>query len=137
MYFNKKLKIKKMDNNKPEIELFPNPKVGRKFVIEHINTEFTSVCPITGLPDFGTVTIKYIPDKFCMELKSLKYYYLSFRNQGIFYEELTNKFLDDFVFACSPIEMEVITEWKTRGGMTSRISAKYVKEDLYAKTTET
>ncbi len=119
-----------MDNNKPEIELFPNPKGGRKFVIEHINTEFTSVCPITGLPDFGTVTIKYIPDKFCMELKSLKYYYLSFRNQGIFYEELTNKFLDDFVFACSPIEMEVITEWKTRGGMTSRISAKYVKEDL-------
>ena len=115
-------------NNKLEIELFPNPKPDRKFIIEHINTEFTSVCPITGLPDFGTVTIKYIPDKFCMELKSMKYYYLSFRNKGIFYEELTNIFLDDFVSACSPLEMEVITEWKARGGMTSRITAKYIKE---------
>lgn len=117
-----------MENNKPEIELFPNPKPNRKFLIEHINTEFTSVCPITGLPDFGTITLKYIPDKLCMELKSMKYYYLSFRNQGIFYEELTNKILDDFVAVCSPVEMEVITEWKTRGGMTSRISAKYVKD---------
>ena len=116
-----------MNNNKPKIELFPNPKPGRKFVIEHINVEFTSVCPITGLPDFGIVKVKYIPDRLCMELKSMKYYYLSFRNQGIFYEELTNKFLDDFVTACSPLAMEVTTEWKTRGGMASRITAKYIK----------
>ena len=116
-----------MQDNKPKIELFPNPKPGREFVIEHINAEFTSVCPITGLPDFGIVTTKYIPDEFCMELKSMKYYFLSFRNQGIFYEELTNKFLDDFVAACSPLEMEVITEWNIRGGMTSRITAKYIK----------
>jgi len=81
------------------------------------------------LPDFGTVTIRYIPDQHCMELKSMKYYYLSFRNQGIFYEELTNKFLDDFVAVSSPIEMEVITEWKTRGGMTSLITAKYIKDE--------
>jgi len=111
-----------------EIELFPNPAPGRKFVIEHINTEFTSVCPITGLPDFGTVTVKYIPDKMCMELKSMKYYFLEFRNQGIFYEALTNKFLDDFVRVCEPLEMEIITEWRTRGGMNSIIRAKYIKE---------
>jgi len=108
-----------------QIELFPNPALGRKYTIEHINTEFTSVCPLTGLPDFGTVTVRYIPDELCMELKSLKYYFLDFRNQGIFYEELTNRFLDDFVSACSPLEMEVITEWKTRGGMNSIIKAKY------------
>ena len=118
-----------MENDINKIELFPNPKLGRIFVIEHINNEFTSVCPITGLPDFGTVTVRYIPDQHCMELKSMKYYYLSFRNQGIFYEELTNKFLDDFVAACSPIEMEVITEWKSRGGMTSRVTAKYIKDE--------
>jgi 7-cyano-7-deazaguanine reductase len=118
-----------MNNSRPAIELFPNPKPGRRFIIEHINTEFTSVCPITGLPDFGTVSVRYIPDQVCMELKSMKYYFLSFRNQGIFYEELTNKFLDDFIVACSPLEMEIITEWKTRGGMNSRITAKYVKEN--------
>jgi 7-cyano-7-deazaguanine reductase len=110
-----------------EIELFPNPSPGRKFIIEHVNTEFTSVCPITGLPDFGTVTVRYIPNEMCMELKSMKYYFLEFRNQGIFYEELTNRFLDDFVKACSPLEMEIITEWKTRGGMNSTIRAKYEK----------
>ena len=93
-----------------KIELFPNPKIGKKYIIEHINNEFTSLCPITGLPDFGTITIRYIPDKECMELKSLKQYFLEFRNKGIFYEEVTNQFLDDFVAACSPIEMEVISE---------------------------
>lgn len=112
-----------------KIELFPNPAPGRRFVIEHVNEEFTSVCPITGLPDFGTVTVRYIPDKLCMELKSMKYYFLEFRNQGIFYEELTNKFLDDFVGICAPLEMEVITEWSTRGGMHSTITAKYVKSE--------
>jgi 7-cyano-7-deazaguanine reductase len=112
-----------------QIELFPNPAIGRRYTIEHINHEFTSVCPITGLPDFGTVTVRYIPNEMCMELKSMKYYFLEFRNQGIFYEELTNRFLDDFVNACHPLEMEVITEWKTRGGMTSTIKASYKKAE--------
>ena len=120
-----------------KIELFPNPKPGRRFIIEHINNEFTSVCPITGLPDFGTITVRYIPDKDCMELKSMKYYYLDYRNRGIFYEELTNTILDDFVDACSPLEMEVITEWKTRGGMNSKITAKYIKENDVNNQTET
>ncbi len=113
-----------MSNN---IETFPNPAPNRKYNIEHINSEFTSVCPITGLPDFGTIIIRYIPDRICMELKSLKYYFLSFRNKGIFYEELTNKILDDLVAACDPIEIEIISKWGTRGGMNSVITAKHTK----------
>lgn len=113
--------------NMYEFQTFPNPKPGRYYEITHINNEFTSVCPITGLPDFGTITLRYIPDKICLELKSLKYYFLEFRNQGIFYEELTNKILDDLLAACSPLEMEIITEWGTRGGMNSIIRASYKK----------
>ncbi len=108
-----------------QIETFPNPKPGRRYVITHINPEFTSVCPRTGLPDFGTVTVRYVPDKLCLELKSLKYYFLQYRNMGIFYEDVTNRILDDLVAACDPLEMEVITEWNTRGGMRSVIHARY------------
>ncbi|MCS7177115.1 MAG: preQ(1) synthase [Candidatus Kapabacteria bacterium] len=107
------------------IETFPNPKPGRRYVITHINPEFTSVCPRTGLPDFGTVTVRYVPDQLCLELKSLKYYFLQYRNQGIYYEDVTNRILDDLVAACDPLEMEVITEWNTRGGMRSVIQARY------------
>lgn len=110
------------------LEVFPNPKPGRKYVITHRNPEFTSVCPITGLPDFGCITVRYIPDEICIELKSLKYYFLEYRNQGIFYEDLTNKILDDLVEVCSPLEMEITSDWSARGGMNSTISAKYVKE---------
>ena len=74
-----------------EIETFENPKQDRDYTITHVNPEFTSVCPITGLPDFGSITVKYIPDKTCIELKSLKYYFLEFRNKGIFYEAVTYK----------------------------------------------
>ncbi len=110
-----------------KLETFPNPKPGRKYSITHVNPEFTSVCPITGQPDFGTLTVKYIPDKLCLELKSLKYYFIEFRNKGIFYEEVTNLIIDDLVAACEPLEMEIITEWSTRGGMHSIINAKYEK----------
>lgn len=110
-----------------EIEVFPNPAPGRRYEITHYNNEFTSVCPKTGLPDFGTVIIKYVPDELCLELKALKYYFLEFRNKGIFYEAVTNVILDDLVKACSPSEMEITTEWKTRGGMTSIIKAFYKK----------
>jgi 7-cyano-7-deazaguanine reductase len=113
-----------------EIATFPNPRPGRRYIITHVNGEFTSVCPITGLPDFGTITIKYIPDEICLELKSLKYYFLEFRNQGIFYEEITNKILDELVASCKPIEMGITTEWTTRGGMNSVIEAYYTKPDI-------
>lgn len=109
------------------IETFPNPKPDRKYVITHVNPEFTSVCPKTGLPDFGIITVKYIPDKVCLELKALKYYFLSYRAQGIFYEAVTNQILDDLVAACEPLEMEITSEWTTRGGMNSVIVVEYHK----------
>ncbi|MBQ6269566.1 MAG: NADPH-dependent 7-cyano-7-deazaguanine reductase QueF [Bacteroidetes bacterium] len=111
-----------------ELETFPNPSPNRRYIVEHINSEFTSVCPITGLPDFGTITVRYIPNEICIELKSLKYYFLEYRNQGIFYEDVTNKILDDLVAACDPLEMEIISEWSTRGGMNSIITVKYSKD---------
>ncbi|MGI6369938.1 MAG: NADPH-dependent 7-cyano-7-deazaguanine reductase QueF [Ignavibacteria bacterium] len=116
-----------MDTNK-NIETFPNPSPNRRYIIEHINSEFTSVCPITGLPDFGVITVRYIPNEVCIELKSLKYYFLEFRNKGIFYEELTNKILDDLVAISDPLEMEIVSQWSTRGGMNSVIKAKHIKQ---------
>ncbi|PKL85241.1 MAG: NADPH-dependent 7-cyano-7-deazaguanine reductase QueF [Ignavibacteriae bacterium HGW-Ignavibacteriae-1] len=107
------------------IETFENPNPNRNYEITHVNPEFTSVCPKTGLPDFGTVTIKYIPDAICLELKSLKYYFLEFRSKGIFYEAVTNLILDELVAACNPKEMEIVTEWKARGGMISTIKANF------------
>lgn len=85
------------------------------------------MCPKTGLPDFGTITVEYFPDELCLELKSLKYYYLEFRNQGIFYEAVTNRILDELVAACSPKWMKVTSEWTTRGGIHSVIEVEYTK----------
>ncbi len=111
-----------------QIEVFDNPAPERDYEIIHKNPEFTSVCPKTGLPDFGTVIVKYVPDKVCIELKALKYYFMDFRQKGIFYEAVTNKILDDLVAACKPKSMEITTEWKVRGGISSVITAKYTKE---------
>lgn len=106
-----------------EIEVFENQFPNRDYRITHINEEFTSVCPKTGLPDFGTITINYIADKLCLELKALKYYFLDFRNKGIFYEAVTNQILEDLVEACQPRYMEVIGEFTTRGGLHSTVKA--------------
>jgi len=111
-----------------QIETFENPNKNRRYTITHINPEFTSVCPKTGLPDFGTITVRYIPGETCIELKSLKYYYLDFRQKGIFYEAVTNKILDDLVAACDPVEMTVRTEWSARGGIHSVVEATHTKE---------
>ena len=111
------------------LEVFGNPCPGRRYTIEHVNPEFTSVCPKTGLPDFGTVTVTYIPGEKCLELKALKYYYLEFRNQGIFYESVINRILDDLVSACNPVEMEVRGEFSTRGGMHTVVTARYEQPD--------
>ncbi len=107
------------------IETFPNPSRGRDYEIEIVSPEFTSVCPKTGQPDFGTVTIRYVADASCIELKSLKLYLHAYRQKGIFYEAVTNQILDDVVAACRPRRMEVATDWRPRGGMTSRITARY------------
>jgi 7-cyano-7-deazaguanine reductase len=109
----------------PTIEIFENKNQQRDYYITHVNREFTSVCPKTGLPDFGVITVHYIPDKHCLELKALKYYFLDFRNKGIFYETVVNQILDDLVAACQPRYMEIIGEFSTRGGMNSIVSATY------------
>src|SRR6056300_433433 len=111
------------------LETFENPRPGRFFTITHENPEFTSLCPMTGLPDFGNIIVNYVPDKLCVELKSLKYYFLDFREKGIFYEENTNQILDDLVELLDPIEIEIISEWGTRGGMNSVITASHIKEN--------
>jgi 7-cyano-7-deazaguanine reductase len=111
---------------KPELlEVFDNQFPNRDYTIEIVNPEFTSVCPKTGLPDFGTVTVRYIPDKTCVELKSLKYYFLEFRNAGIFYENVTNTILDHLIDKLKPREITVKTEWKARGGITETVTAEH------------
>ena len=102
---------------------FPNPNPGRAFVIEHISDEFTSVCPETGHPDFGSVILTYTPGDRCVELKSLKLYYQSFRNAGIYYEAVTNTIANDLHAAMEPQSMTIRTEWKGRGGIRSVITA--------------
>jgi 7-cyano-7-deazaguanine reductase len=104
------------------LEAFDNPS-STPYVIEHVNEEFTSVCPVTGHPDFGTVTIRYEPDQACVELKSLKLYYQSFRNEGIYYEAVTNAIRDDLVALLTPRWIVVVTDWRGRGGIRSRITA--------------
>ena len=105
------------------VETFPNPRPERDYTIEIDCPEFTSVCPKTGLPDFGTITIRYVPDELCIELKSLKYYLLEYRNEGIFYEAATNRILDDLVAACAPRRMEVVGAFTARGGISTTVRA--------------
>ena len=109
------------------LETFPNPRPERDFEIVISCPEFTSMCPKTGLPDFGEITITYIPDGTCIELKSLKYYMLEFRNRGIFYEAATNQILDDLVGACAPRRMMVVGNFSARGGITTRVTATYAR----------
>ena len=112
----------------PTLETFPNPRPGRDYEIEIRCPEFTSVCPKTGLPDFGEITINYVPAEQCLELKALKYYIVEFRNKGIFYEAVTNQILDDLVGACKPKRMTVTGEFSARGGITTSVIAEYEGE---------
>jgi len=107
------------------LETFTNPNPGRDYEIEIKCPEFTCVCPKTGLPDFGEIRITYIPNDYCIELKALKYYLIGFRDQGIFYENVTNKILDDLVAACAPRRMTVVGNFSVRGGITTKITASY------------
>ncbi|MQA29743.1 MAG: NADPH-dependent 7-cyano-7-deazaguanine reductase QueF [Luteitalea sp.] len=109
------------------IETFPNPRPERDFEIAIDCPEFTSVCPNTGLPDFGAIRIHYVPDARCVELKSLKYYLVEFRNRGIFYEHVTNQILDDLVEALQPRRMTVVGDFSVRGGIKTAVTATYVK----------
>ncbi len=109
------------------LETFDNQFPGRDYTIEIVCPEFTSVCPKTGQPDFGTLTFRYVPDRKCVELKSLKLYLQQFRNEGIFYEHVTNRILDDLVAALAPRRMELIAAFTPRGGITTTVTAVFTK----------
>ncbi len=109
----------------PEIETWPNQYSDREYEIEIGMPEFTSVCPKTGLPDTGELVLRYVPDKLCLELKSLKLYTLSYRNLGIFQENVVNRVLDDVVKACRPIRATVIGDFAPRGGLSTLVTATY------------
>lgn len=109
------------------LEVFENAYPNRDYSVIHTAPEFTSVCPKTGQPDFGTITVEYIPDKLCIELKSLKFYLNSYRNDGIYFESATNKILDDLVEICKPRYMLITASFNLRGGISSVIKAEYKK----------
>jgi 7-cyano-7-deazaguanine reductase len=110
----------------PILEVFANPHPGRSYEIEIQAPEFTSVCPQTGQPDFGAMLIRYTPAASCIELKSLKLYLQQYRNQGIYYEDITNRILNDLVKACSPRWMLLTSSWTPRGGISSKITVEYI-----------
>ena len=112
-----------LDVKFPAIETWRNQFAKYEILID--DPEFTSVCPKTGQPDFGTITFTYTPGESCVELKSLKLYLQRYRNQGIFYEQVTNRLLDDFVAACKPVRCKVVSVWTPRGGITTSVICTY------------
>jgi len=115
-----------MTDKQSILETFENPHPARDYTIEIVAPEFTSVCPKTGQPDFGVLTFTYVADKVCVELKSLKLYLQSFRNDGIFYEDITNRMLDDLVAVVQPRRMTLVAKFTPRGGISSIITAEHV-----------
>jgi 7-cyano-7-deazaguanine reductase len=107
------------------LQTFENPHPGRDYTIEIVCPEFTSLCPKTGQPDFGTLTFTYVPEGKCVELKSLKLYLQQYRSEGIFYEDATNRILDDLVAVTQPRRMTLVAAFTPRGGITTRVTATY------------
>ena len=107
------------------LDTFDNPRPERDYEIKFVFPEFTSVCPVTGQPDFATITITYVPDKRCVEMKSLKLYFFAYRNKGIFYEAVTNTILDDLVAVLKPRRMKVVGEFAVRGGTAGIVTVEY------------
>ena len=105
------------------LESFENPRPGREYEIRFVFPEFTSVCPVTGQPDFATITVSYVPGRFCVEMKSLKLYFFAYRNKGIFYEAVVNTILDDLVAVLKPRRMTVVGEFAVRGGTAGTVTA--------------
>ena len=114
----------------PRIETWKNEYSDKDYTIEVTTPEFTAICPKTGLPDFGTIQINYIPDEQCVELKSLKEYFLFYRDIGIFHEHVVNKILVDFVAACNPRRVEIVGDFHVRGGIKTVIRANYERENV-------
>jgi 7-cyano-7-deazaguanine reductase len=121
------------DNFRDELETFENQFPDRDYLIETICPEFTSVCPKTGQPDFGELTISYVPGKLCVELKSLKMYLQRYRNHGAFYEHVTNLILDDLVAVCHPRQMTVVAAFTPRVGIRTTITAKFTAQAAVKK----
>lgn len=113
------------ENFRATLETFENQFPGRDYVIETICPEFTSLCPKTGQPDFGELTLTYVPDRLCIELKSLKMYLQQYRNHGCFYEHITNTILDDLVAVAQPRRMTLVARFTPRGGLRTNITAEY------------
>jgi 7-cyano-7-deazaguanine reductase len=111
-----------------KLETFDNQYRGREYTVRIVCPEFTSVCPRTGQPDFGTLTITYVPDRKCVELKSLKLYLQQYRNEGIFYEHVTNRILDDLVAVVEPRRMSLEAAFHARGGITTTVTASFQSE---------
>ena len=114
----------------PSIETWKNEYSDKDYTIEVTTPEFTAICPKTGLPDFGTIQIAYVPDEQCVELKSLKEYFLFYRDIGIFHEHVVNKILEDFVAACNPRRVEIVGDFHVRGGIKTVIRANYERGDV-------
>jgi 7-cyano-7-deazaguanine reductase len=121
---NRQSKIQNQKSRGP-VETFPNRHPGRDYEIKITAPEFTAVCPRTGQPDFATLTLTYVPDKACLELKSLKLYLQSYRNRGIFHEDVTNQILDDLAASCRPRRMTLVGEFNVRGGIYTTVTVTY------------
>lgn len=119
------LTAEQLDEPRSILEAFENPRPERDYQIEFVFPEFTSVCPVTGQPDFATITLRYVPDRLCVEMKSLKLYYFSYRNKGIFYEAVINTILDDLSATLKPRKMTVIGQFAVRGGTAGTVTADY------------
>jgi 7-cyano-7-deazaguanine reductase len=115
------------------LDTFENPRPARDYQVKFVFPEFTSMCPVTGQPDFATITIEYVPDRLCVEMKSLKLYFLAYRNKGIFYEAVVNTILDDLIAALDPSEIIVTGDFAVRGGTAGVVTARHKKgHDLTA-----
>ena len=110
------------------LEAFDNPRPGRDYEVKFVFPEFTSVCPVTGQPDFATITLAYVPDRLCVEMKSLKLYFWSYRNVGAFHEKVTNEILDDIVAATQPRFVRISARWNVRGGIYTNVVAEHRKK---------
>jgi 7-cyano-7-deazaguanine reductase len=111
------------------LETFKNEYPERDYTIIHTAPEFTSLCPKTGQPDFATITVEYVPNRLCIELKSLKLYFNSYRNDGLFFESATNRILDDLIAVCKPRHMLITSEFNVRGGISSVVQVEYYSDD--------
>jgi 7-cyano-7-deazaguanine reductase len=119
------LTARQIERPRSILEAFDNPRPGRDYQIEFVFPEFTSLCPVTGQPDFATITIRYVPDRLCVEMKSLKLYFLAYRDKGIFYEGVVNTICDDLVSLLKPRRMTVIGVFNVRGGTAGTVTVEY------------